>query len=71
MKIIINEEKILEYMKKNGVKNYMQLCRECGINYGTFISAKCRRTTSKEIFWLIAERLNCHVEELQVADWTK
>ena len=43
MKIIINEEKLLEYMKKNGVKDYRQLCRECGINYNSFRTVKSRR----------------------------
>ena len=66
MKIIINEEKLREYMLQNGVKNYKQLCQECGISYSAFASSKSRRyTVSAEIYWLVADRLQCHVEDLQ------
>lgn len=66
MKIILNEEKLLEYMKKNGVKNYRQLCRECGINYNSFRTVKSRSyNLSSVMYWLLADRLNCHIEELQ------
>ena len=45
MKIIINEEKLREYMKINNIKNYKQLCQECGISYNAFLSSKSRRYT--------------------------
>ena len=66
MKIIINEEKLREYMKINNIKNYKQLCQECGISYNAFQSSKSRRyTVSAEMYWLVADRLKCHVEDLQ------
>ena len=72
MKIILNEEKLREYMKKNGVKNYRQLCHECGVNYYTFSGSKCRISSlSSRDYWLIANYLGCHVEEIQTADWAK
>ena len=72
MKIILNEAGILEYMKKNGIKNYRQLCRECGLNYNTFMTEKCKSETfSKETFWLIADFLKCHVEDIQKVEWKK
>ncbi len=67
VKIIINEKNLLAYMKKNGIKNYRQLCRECGVSYSAFTSAKSRRYTLPiEMYWLLADRLQCHIEELQI-----
>lgn len=70
MKILINEEKLNYYMKKNNIKTYKQLCRECGINLNTFYCTKSKNRISKETFWLLADGLNCHIEELQIIDWT-
>ncbi|MCM1508281.1 MAG: hypothetical protein NC177_14305 [Ruminococcus flavefaciens] len=69
MKIILDEDKLLEIMRKNGVKSYVELCRESGVNLGSFHSRRQHRTLSKESFWLLADYLNCHVEEIQIADW--
>ena len=71
MKIIINEEKLREYMKINNIKNYKQLCQECGIDLNYFYCTKSRGNISKETFWLLANFFRCHVEDLQYADWTK
>lgn len=70
MKVILDENRLLEIMKENGVKSYRQLCRECGINPKTFYQSKFYGYISKENYWLIADRLHCHIEDLQTVDWS-
>lgn len=69
MKIYLDEQALLTYMAQHKIKTYRQLCTECGIGYNTFCCGRAKSMVSKEIFWLLADRFGCHIEDLQIADW--
>lgn len=69
MKIKLNEKALRIKMVENGIKNYAELCRQSGVPYSSFNQGKKRMRLSKEAYWLIADFLGCHIEELQFPDW--
>lgn len=69
MKIKFNEKALRIKMAENNVRSYVELCKKSGIVYTAFQSAKRRNNLSREMYWLIADFLGCHIEELQFSDW--
>ncbi len=70
MKIILNEKALRVLMAQHDIRTYKQLCKECGIDYNFFCMSRSRnKSFSKEIFWLLADVLKCHIEDLQQPDW--
>lgn len=72
MKIHINEKALRNKMCKKEVYTFRELCEKSGVKYVNFCTTHARnRSLSLENYWLIADFLGCHIEELQEVDWTK
>lgn len=72
MKIILNEKALRVLMAQHGIKSYTQLCKESGISYRAFYGGLSRtKSLSKEQFWILADFFDCHIEKLQIPDWTE
>ncbi len=70
MRVVLDREKLFSLMEQKGVKKLSELCRNAGVNYKGFRSNIFqRKRMSVENYWLIADYLGCHVEELQKVDW--
>lgn len=72
MKIKLDAEELLIQMNKAGIKTQKELCEECGISYRSYQAKKSKDggKLSIEMIYLIAERLNCHMEDICFPDWT-
>lgn len=71
MRVYIDREKLFSLMERKGVKKLSELCRNAGVDYKGFRSNVFQRgRMSAENYWLIADYLGCHVEEIQKVDWT-
>lgn len=71
MKIVLNISELYRLMKSKGLETVRELSRassiDCGILYGAFD----RGVVSKETYWRLAGFFGCHVEDLQIPDYSK
>ena len=70
MKIVIDIEAVRRFMHRKGIRTYRQLCAESGISENQFRASVSKNSVSKEMLWLIADSLECHMEEICKPDWT-
>ena len=71
MKIVLNIKKLYELMGENNIQTIRQLSRESGITCECLYGAVDRGVTSKETYWKLAKFFECHVEDLQIPDYSK
>jgi len=72
MKIYLDEKALRYRMLEKEIYTFKELCEKSGASYSGVLTARSKRNTlSPESYWLIADFLGCHVEELQKADWTE
>lgn len=70
MKIRLNEKALRYRMLEKEIYTFKELCEKSGASYAGFLTGRSKRgNLSHELYWLIADFLGCHVEELQKADW--
>ena len=71
MKIEADTDKILDLMRKRGIKNKRQLADNCGIDFRLIYMMFARRSTSKETLWLISDELGVSINDIVVPNWEK
>ena len=71
MKIVLNIGELYRQMSKHGIKTIRQLSRESGITCECLYGSVDRGVTSKETYWRLAKFFGCHVEDLQIPDYSK
>lgn len=71
MKIVLNIEELYRQMGKHQIDTIRQLSRESGITCECLYGSVDRGVTSKETYWRLAKFFGCHVEDLQIADYSK
>lgn len=69
MKVKVDVSKLRSLMRTQGIRSYKQLAKECGVSPNTFWMSKSRDKFSKEMLWLISERLGCSINDFVYADW--
>ena len=71
MKIVLNIEELYRQMSEHQIDTIRQLSRESGITCECLYGSVDRGVTSKETYWRLAKFFGCHVEDLQIADYSK
>lgn len=71
MKIIPNISELYRLMKSHGFETIKQLSKASGIDCGILYGAFDRGVVSKETYWRLAGFFDCHVEDLQIPDYSK
>ncbi|MDE6539860.1 MAG: helix-turn-helix domain-containing protein [Ruminococcus sp.] len=71
MKIVINIGELYRLMRERQIKTIRQLSRESGITCECLYGSVNRGVTSKETYWRLAKFFGCHVEDLQIPDYSK
>ena len=71
MKIIPNMDELFRLMKLEGIETVRQLSTESGINCGILYGVFDRGVVSKETYWRLAKFFGCHIEDLQMPDYSK
>lgn len=71
MKIIPNINEFYRLMQSHGFETIKQLSKESGIDCGILYGAFDRGVVSKETYWKLAKFFSCHVEDLQIPDYSK
>ena len=71
MKIVLNIGKFYRLMEEHEIKTISQLSRESGITCECLYGSVNRGVTSKETYWRLAKFFGCHVEDLQIPDYSK
>lgn len=71
MKIIPNINELYRLMKSKELETVRQLSRASGIECGILYGAFDRGIVSKETYWRLADFFGCHVEDLQIPDYSK
>ncbi|MCM1474498.1 MAG: hypothetical protein NC040_10585 [Muribaculaceae bacterium] len=71
MKIVLNMSAFYSQMKKHGIETIRQLSRESGITCECLYGAVDRGVISKETYWRLAKFFGCHVEDLQIPDYSE
>ena len=71
MKIVLNIDELYRQMGKHQIDTIRQLSRESGITCECLYGSVDRGVTSKETYWRLAKFFGCHVEDLQIADYSK
>ena len=71
MKIVLNIEELYRQMGKHQIDTIRQLSRESGITCECLYGSVDRGVTSKETYWRLAKFFDCHVEDLQIPDYSK
>lgn len=71
MKIILNKEFLYSQMRKHGIETIRQLSRESGITCTCLYGAVDRGVTSKETYWRLAKFFGCHIEDLQIPNYSE
>ena len=71
MKIVLNIEELYRQMGKHQIDTIRQLSRESDITCECLYGSVDRGVTSKETYWRLAKFFGCHVEELQIPDYSK
>ena len=71
MKIVLNIKEFYRQMSEHQIETIRQLSRESGITCECLYGAVDRGVTSKETYWRLAKFFGCHVEDLQIPDYSK
>ncbi|MDE5582490.1 MAG: helix-turn-helix domain-containing protein [Ruminococcus sp.] len=71
MKIILNMTAFYDLMEKHSIETIRQLSRESGIDCSILYGAIDRRVVSKETYWKLAKFFGCHIEDLQIPDYSE
>ncbi|MDE5556247.1 MAG: hypothetical protein K2J32_00955 [Ruminococcus sp.] len=71
MKIVLNLSELYRLMNEHKIETIRQLSRESGITCECLYGSVNRGVTSKETYWRLAEFFGCHVEDLQIPDYSK
>lgn len=72
MKIYLNEDALWRKMREKDCKTLQELCQMSGASYRAICVSRSRHgTLSIANYWLIADFLDCYIEELMKVDWKK
>ncbi|MDE6425597.1 MAG: helix-turn-helix transcriptional regulator [Ruminococcus sp.] len=71
MKITPNISELYRLMKSKGLETVRQLSTESGIDCSILYGAFDRGIVSKETYWRLAKFFGCHIEDLQIPDYSK
>ena len=71
MKITPNISEFYRQMKLKGIETVHQLSKASGIDCSILYGAFDRGVVSKETYWRLAGFFGCHVEDLQIPDYSK
>lgn len=71
MKIVLNTAELYRQMSEHKIETIRQLSRESGITCECLYGATDRGVVSKETYWRLAKFFDCHVEDLQIPDFSK
>lgn len=71
MKIVLNIKEFYKQMSEHQIETIRQLSRESGITCECLYGSVDRGVTSKETYWRLAKFFGCHVEDLQIPDYSK
>lgn len=69
MKTYIDKNKLIEQMHLKGYEKYTDLCRDAGINYNTFYGAIKNKMSSLNTAYLLADCLECYIDDIVSVDW--
>lgn len=71
MKIFLNIDVLYSLMREREIETVRQLSHETKISEEILYSSIGRKTLSKETYWKLAKFFDCHVEDLQLPDWSE
>lgn len=71
MKIRLNIDVLYRLMREREIVTIRQLSRMSGTTEETLYSSIRKQTLSKESYWKLAKFFDCHVEDLQIPDYSK
>lgn len=71
MKIRLNIDEFYRLMREREIETIRQLSRMSGITDETLYCSVRKKTLSKETYWRLAKFFDCHVEDLQIPDYSK
>ena len=56
-------------MADKGYKTYASLCRDAGVNVSTFNSVVYQKQSSLNTAYLLADCLECRIDDIVSVDW--
>ena len=68
---MLNIKEFYRQMSEHQIETIRQLSRESGITCECLYGSVDRGVTSKETYWRLAKFFGCHVEDLQIPDYSK
>lgn len=71
MKIRLNIDEFYRLMREHEIETIRQLSRMSGITDETLYCSVRKKTLSKETYWKLAKFFGCHVEDLQMPDYSE
>lgn len=71
MKIKLNLDEFYRLMREREIETIRQLSHESGVTEGALYFAVRKRTLSKETYWQLAKFFDCHVEDLQIPNYSE
>lgn len=71
MKIKLDVGRLRQIMRKRGIHTYKELAEQSGVSlYALWIEKNRTETLSKENLWLIADCLECTINDIVYPDWS-
>lgn len=70
MIVYLKKRKLRKIMERNSIKNYQQLAYYSGANYNSLMCALSRKRAPQKLCWLLADFLECDINELVSVDWS-
>ncbi len=71
LKIRLNNDELYRLMREREIETIRQLSKESNINEVCLYGAINRDVTSKETYWKLAKFFSCHVEDLQIPEYSE
>ena len=71
MKIRLNIDVLYRLMREREIVTIRQLSRLSGTTEETLYCSIRRKTLSKEAYWKLAEFFGCHIEDLQIPEYSE
>lgn len=71
MKIRLNLNEFYRLMREREIETIRQLSHESGITEETLYSSVRKKTLSKETYWKLSKFFECHIEDLQIPDYSE
>ena len=71
VKIKLNNDELYRLMREREIETVRQLSKESGIDEMCLYGAINRDVTSKETYWQLADFFGCHIEDLQIPDYSE